>query len=200
MLTALAFFINTRRKSAPSTSGLLPRQLTPMDINNCYKIGLVLKPHGLKGEVTISLDPEAPEDIADLESLFLEKNNKLIPYFIEAISVRGDKAFVKFEDVSTPEAAGDISKSALYLPKATRPKAAKGEFYDDEIMGFEVTDETAGAIGTIEDIMQAGVNKLLVVVQGEKEVLIPVNSPFIVNINKTKKTIAVNLPEGFLDI
>jgi 16S rRNA processing protein RimM len=33
-----------------------------------------------------------------------------------------------------------------------------------------------------------------------KEVLIPVNSPFITSINKSKKKISVNLPEGFLDI
>jgi len=171
-----------------------------MDIKSCYKIGLVLKPHGLKGEVTISLDPDAPEDIAEFESVFLEQNNTLIPYFIEEISVRGDKAFVKFEDVSTPEGAGEISKTAIYLPKSTRPKAAKGEFYDDEIIDFEVIDENAGSIGFIQDTMQAGSNKLLVVIQGEKEVLVPVNSPFIININKTKKVVTVNLPDGFLDI
>lgn len=171
-----------------------------MDINTCYKIGLILKPHGLKGEVTISLDQDVPTDIANVETVFLEKNNKLIPYFIEAISVRGAKAFVKFDDINTPEAAAEISKLALYLPKSARPKASKGEFYDDEIIGFEVTDENAGVLGTVKDMMQAGANRLLVVERDEKEVLIPVNSPFITNINKTKKKISVNLPEGFLDI
>jgi 16S rRNA processing protein RimM len=34
----------------------------------------------------------------------------------------------------------------------------------------------------------------------EKEVLIPVNGPFILSINKTKKIITVLLPEGFLEI
>jgi ribosomal 30S subunit maturation factor RimM len=33
-----------------------------------------------------------------------------------------------------------------------------------------------------------------------KEVLIPLNSPFIVSTNKTKKLIKVALPDGFLDI
>src|SRR5690242_9926636 len=108
-----------------------------MDIASSYKIGLVLKPHGLKGEVTISIDADAP-DVSELESLFLEKDNRLIPYFIESISVRDAKAFVKFEDVNTPEEAKAISKHALYLPKSTRPKAGRGEFYDDEIIGFEV--------------------------------------------------------------
>jgi 16S rRNA processing protein RimM len=172
-----------------------------MHIDDCYKIGLVLKPHGLKGEVTISIDDDVPNDFATLDAVFLRRNDgPLVPYFIQAASVRGDKAFVKFEDVDTPEAAQTISKHAIFLPKTARPKSARGEFYDDEIVNFEVTDTTAGVLGHVTDVMQAGANRLLVIMQGEKEVLIPVNSPFILSINKSKKTISVELPEGFLDI
>lgn len=170
-----------------------------MDIASSYKIGLVLKPHGLKGEVTISIDEDAP-DVSELESVFLEKDNRLVPYFIESISVRDAKAFVKFEDVNTPEEAKAISKRALYLPKSSRPKSGRGEFYDDEIVGFEVQDETAGELGKVTSVVDAGANKLLVVHQGDKEVLIPVNGPFITSVNKSKKKISVDLPEGFLDI
>jgi 16S rRNA processing protein RimM len=170
-----------------------------MDLASSYKIGLVLKPHGLKGEVTVSLDADAP-DISALESVFLEMHNRLVPYFIESISVRDSKAFVKFEDIDTPEAAKAISKHALYLPKSSRPKSGRGEFYDDEIVSFEVHDDTLGLLGKVTGVVDAGANRLLVVHQEEKEVLIPVNSPFINSINKSKKKISVNLPEGFLDI
>jgi 16S rRNA processing protein RimM len=53
-----------------------------MDINVCYKVGYILKPHGLKGEVTVSIDAEAPEDFESLEYLFVQKNNQLITHFI----------------------------------------------------------------------------------------------------------------------
>jgi 16S rRNA processing protein RimM len=170
-----------------------------MDINTCYKIGYILKPHGLKGEVTMSLDDEAP-DMEELESVFVETNNRLVPYFIAGISVRGNKAFVKFEDVNTPEGAHAISKSPVYLPKALRAKSGRGEFYDDEIIGFEVSDSEVGLLGTVQQVAAAGPNKLLSVDHNGKEVLIPVNSPFITSINKSKKKISVTLPEGFLDI
>jgi 16S rRNA processing protein RimM len=171
-----------------------------MNIDSCYKIGLVLKPHGLKGEVTISIDPETPNDFAALDAVFLANNERLVPYFIQHISVRGSKAFVKFEEVDSPEDAERISKQAIYLPKTARPKSTRGEFYDDEVINFEVTDETAGVLGLITEVMQAGANRLLVLMHEGKEVLIPVNSPFITSINKSKKKISVNLPEGFLDI
>lgn len=171
-----------------------------MNIKDCYKFGFVLKPHGLKGEVTIAIDADVPNDIDGLESVFLAVNDMLVPYFIEAVSVRGDKAFVKFEDVDSAEQAKEISKRAIYIPKSERPKSTKGEFYDDEIPGYLVTDENAGELGRVQEVMAAGPNKLLVLDRQGKEVLIPVNSPFILSINKSKKKITVNLPEGFLDI
>jgi 16S rRNA processing protein RimM len=170
-----------------------------MDIDSCYKVGYILKPHGLKGEVTISLDPEAP-GFNDIESVFIEKNNQLVPYFIEAISINGSKAFVKFEDVSSPESAHGISKCAIFLPKKSRAKSAKGAFYDDEIIGYEVSDSAEGLLGKVTEVTAAGPNKLLSVDYNGKEVLIPVNGPFITGINKTKKKITVALPDGFLDI
>lgn len=159
-----------------------------------------MRPHGLKGEVTISLDADAPADWDSLESVFVETKNKLVPYFIEYISVRGDKAFVKFEDVSTPEAAAALKGSSLYLPKASRPKLARGDFYHDEIIGFEVTDDELGLLGTVQTIEQAGPNRFIVLSHKLKEIMIPVNGPFIKSINRTKKTVSVALPEGFLDI
>jgi 16S rRNA processing protein RimM len=171
-----------------------------MDINACYKVGYILKPHGLKGEVTVSIDAEAPEEFGSLESLFVQKNNQLIPHFIESMSLKSDKAFIKFEDVNSHERATAISKCALYLPKSSRPRSAKGEFYDDEILGFEVIDSEAGVLGKITGVTMAGPNKLLALDYMGKEVLIPVNGPFVTGINKSKKKITVTLPEGFLEI
>lgn len=171
-----------------------------MQSGSSYKIGYILKPHGLKGEVSISLDDEAPEELETMESLFLEKEGRLEPYFIESISIRGAKGYLKLEDINTAEDASKISKRSIYLPKSTRPKSDKGEFYDDEVNGFSVHDEEGNLLGKIRDVMKAGPNKLLVLDYAEKEVLIPINGPFITSINKSKKKITVNLPEGFLDI
>jgi 16S rRNA processing protein RimM len=171
-----------------------------MDIENCYKIGFILKPHGLKGGVTVSLDIDIPNDFATLETVFIQEDHQLVPYFIESVSLKGTKAFVKFEDVSTAEEAEKISKHSLYLPKSERPKSSRGEFYDDEVSGFAVEDETLGMLGKIVDVMNAGANRLLVLDHNGKEVLIPINSPFVKSVNKSRKKIQVNLPEGFLDI
>jgi 16S rRNA processing protein RimM len=171
-----------------------------MNISDYYKVGYVMKPHGLKGEVTISLDPDSPADWENLKTIFIEKKSQLVPYFIKAISVRNDRAFVKLEDVDTPEYATLLKGGSLYLPKESRPKLAKGEFYSEEVIGFEVFDDIHGPLGFVENVEQAGPNRFLILSYIQKEIMIPVNGPFIKSINKSKKTINVSLPEGFLDI
>jgi 16S rRNA processing protein RimM len=171
-----------------------------MDSNDCYKIGFVLKPHGLKGQVTIAIDTGVPNEISQLDAVFLEIEGRMVPYFIDSISIKGDKAFVKFEDVETLEAATEIAKKRIFLPKSARPKSERGEYYDDEVVGFEVIDQNLGLLGKIREVIYAGPNKLLAIGDADKEVLIPVNGPFILSVNKGKKLFTVNLPEGFLDI
>jgi 16S rRNA processing protein RimM len=169
-----------------------------MEKESCFKIGYVAKAHGLKGEVTIIVTE--PMDLDSVESVFVELKNTLVPYFIKELSDRGDKAFVKFEEINTIEQANAIKGSSIYLPKETRPKLKRGEFYDDEILGFVVEDETIGILGNITEVSTNGPNKLLVINYLGKEALIPTNGPFIKSVNKTKKLIKVELPEGFLDI
>lgn len=159
-----------------------------------------MKPHGLKGEVTISLNPDSPANWADLNVLYADKNGTLIPYFIERISVRGDKAIVKFEDVSQLEDASSLKSVSFFLPKNSRPVIDPNSFYDDEVIDYQVIDDNVGALGLVSDIERAGMNRYLILIYHDKEIMIPAQAPFLKKIDKTKKEITVMLPDGFLDI
>jgi len=164
-----------------------------------FKIGYVSKSHGLKGEVTIVLGPECP-DLEDVNTLFVENGHQQVPYFIESISVKGVKAYLKLESVNTPEAAAGLKGCSLFLPKSDRPRLPRGEFYNDEVIGFEVSDKTKGVLGLVRDVEEAGPNRFLIIEHAQKEVMIPVNGPFITSVNKTRKKIVVDLPDGLLDL
>jgi 16S rRNA processing protein RimM len=163
-----------------------------------YKIGYVAKTHGLAGEVTVNTLPECP-DLNSLESVYIERGGSYVPYFLKNISVKGDKAFVRFEEVNSIDQASELKGLSLFLLKSERPKLSRGEFYNDEVVGFEVS-ENDEVLGTVTDILEAGPNRFLVLDHKGKEVLIPINGPFIKSVNKSKKKVTVELPEGFLDI
>ena len=159
-----------------------------------------MRPHGLKGEVTVSINTDAPAHWESMESIFIEQNGTLVPYFIERFSIQKDKAFLKFESLSTYDQAAALKGHILLLPKSTRPELSDDDFYDDEIIDFQVRDEKLGSLGLVKEIERAGAQRYLLVNHQEKEIMIPVQFPLLTRIIKSKKLIKVNLPDGFLDI
>lgn len=171
-----------------------------MNISDFYCIGKITRPHGLKGEVTLVLNPEAPEDLMSLDVLYVWQAGNLVPYFIENISVKGAKAYVSLQDVDTYDLAAGVSGLEIFLPKSGRPAPAESEFYADEVAGFVVSDGGNHELGKVSEVIRSGLQQLLVVKHGEKEILIPVNGPFIRKVDRQRKTILVELPDGFLEI
>ncbi len=54
-----------------------------MNKEACFQLGYVAKIHGIHGEVSIVLDVDNPEYYQNLESVFVEFNSRLVPFFIE---------------------------------------------------------------------------------------------------------------------
>ena len=167
-----------------------------MTFEDCFKIGYISKTHGLKGEVTAVIEVETVWE--DLTSLFIDSRGSLVPYFVEKISGTEGRPFIKFEGVQSLEHASSLKGCGIYILKAARAKLKRGEFYDDEVVGFNVKDKKLGLLGQVKEIQSQGANRLLSIFQDSKEILIPINAPFITSINKTKKLILVELPEGLL--
>ena len=170
----------------------------PMSKKSVFKIGHVAKTHGLKGEVTMTFLPGIFAD--HLDEILMESGGEYIAYIVEHYSARPDLAYLKLKDINHIDEAKTLRGKGIFLPSSQRPKSAKGAFYDDEVVGFLVTDNQLGEIGTVAQASSEGGVRLLMVLKGRKEIIIPVDGPFIQSINKTKKTIQVDLPDGFLEI
>ncbi|UII34383.1 ribosome maturation factor RimM [Fulvivirga ulvae] len=171
-----------------------------MNIGECFQLGYVIKKHGLSGEVSILLDVDHPHEYQKLESVFIEINDKLVPFFIESISIKGNKAIVRLEDVTTAEQADDLKSRGLFLPLTMLPELKGDKFYYHQVISYHVIDVTAGDIGTIMNVYTSPNQDLLAVDHYGKEVLIPINNEIIGEADHEKKTLNVNLPEGLLDV
>lgn len=169
-----------------------------MNTSDYYQVGKITRPHGLKGEVTALFTSDIPIEINSREVLFIKVNSQMVPHFIKSISQNGDKAYIRFDDIDSLDDAKSMAGQELFLPKSMRPKSGKDEFYDDEIIGFNVEDDSLGMLGKVDEIMQSGLQRLILLLYEDKEVLIPTN--LIKSIDKRKRKITVNLPEGYLDI
>jgi 16S rRNA processing protein RimM len=172
-----------------------------MNKQDCFLLGHVAKLHGYKGEVIIYLDVDHPNEYHKLESVFVEINQLLVPFFIDKIELK-DKGFarVQFEDVTTEEKARTMLRCDLYLPIQQLPSLNDNQFYYHEIIGFSVIDEEKGPIGKVDMILEFPQNPVLQIKKDFNEILVPINDSTIQNVNREEKTITVRAPEGLIDI
>ena len=172
-----------------------------MQVDDCYQLGYVIKPHGLSGALQILLDVDAPDTYSNLESVFVLKGQQLVPFFIQSMAVRGDKAILTLEEVEDIEAAKLLKGKELYLPLTMLPELVGDEFYYHELAGFSLEDETAAPVGSILAVLEAGAQDLLQVAHPSgKEVLIPLTDALILKVEKDEKKLVMKIPEGLLDV
>ena len=85
-----------------------------MNIDACFQLGYIVKTHGIKGQVVAFFDVDYPEDYEDLESVFLEQQGRLVPFFIDEIEPQQKGRFIiRFEDITTVEQAEKLRNTAL---------------------------------------------------------------------------------------
>lgn len=172
-----------------------------MNKDQCFYLGSVAKLHGYKGELSLFLDVDYPEQYAKMESVFVDLNNQLVPFFIERIKYAGKQFIhVKFEGISTESQAKELLKKELYLPLTLLPKLADHQFYYHEVIGFKVVDKRLGEIGQVTEIIEHPTNPLIVIQKDQQESIVPLNDQFIKQVDKKEQCIFVNTPEGLIEV
>ncbi len=172
-----------------------------MTSDSCFELGLITRPHGLKGEVQVHLDVDFPEDYQDLESVFVEINNQLVPFFISSLHLTKDqKAIVQFDDIDSFEAAEKIKGVKLFLPLDFLPELEADQFYFHQVVGYKVIDKSLGELGEVITFNDNSAQTIMLMDYQEKEVLIPIVEGVFVKADHKNKTFHVDLPEGLLDI
>lgn len=172
-----------------------------MTKEECFYLGRIVSKFSFKGEVLIKLDTDEPESYLEMESVFVEYDNNLVPFFIERSSLQKSNLLrVKFEEVDSEEDAEDLMKCDLYLPLNLLPELDDDQFYFHEVIGFTVEDEIYGTVGTLTGVNDTTTQALFEIEKNGKQILIPMNDQFLVKVDKKNKTIYVKTPEGLIDL
>ncbi|MGB6092977.1 MAG: ribosome maturation factor RimM, partial [Moheibacter sp.] len=145
-----------------------------MQKEDCYYLGKITKKHGFKGNLILHLETDEPELYQNMESVFIETNGMLVPFFFENIGPHSkNKLLVKFEDL-TPEEVEKLINRSVWLPLDTLPELEDDAFYYHEIIGYKVIDSRRGEIGLIKNVNDSGIQALFEIDFDGKQILIPV--------------------------
>ena len=172
-----------------------------MNENNYYYLGKITRKFSFKGELIIFLDTDTPTHYYGLKKIFLKVNNSYLPYFISKISkYKNNSARVKFEDVKNESEAMELVNYEIFLPIDELPKLEGKKFYYHEVVGFKVFDIIQGEVGEVKYINDQTPQHLFVIKSNGKEILIPINDDFIIDLDRKNKIINLKVPEGLLKI
>ena len=172
-----------------------------MQKEDCFYLGKIVKKYSFKGELLVKLDTDDPSIYTKMESVFIDKNKNLIPFFIERSSLHKSTLLrVKFEDIDSEEDANKLLKSELYLPLEFLPQLTGNKFYYHEIVGFEAEDLSFGLIGIIKGVNDNTNQAILEIDRNGSEILIPLIDDFIKSVDRAQKKIILEVPEGLIDI
>lgn len=168
---------------------------------DCFYLGKIAKKFSFKGEVLAYLDTDDPELYENMESVFVEFNNNLVPFFIESSSLhKNDFLRIRFEDVASEAEADKILGCPLYLPLKMLPKLTGNKFYFHEVIGFAIEDKRLGVFGIIQSVNDSTAQPLFEVLNGEVEILVPMIDKFLVKIDRANKKVVMDLPEGLVEM
>ena len=171
-----------------------------MDPADKVKLGRLVKPFGVRGEIRLVLDENIEALRVQPEALFLWEAGRLFPWFVASWRVLGDGAcLVSFEGIQGPEHAKGLCGHDVYVGESEVTLADSEDGWE-QLLGFSLLDQDGTSIGTITDLIQATAQPIAVVEAGNRSVLVPLDEGNILGVDEVAKTIQVDIPDGLLDL
>jgi 16S rRNA processing protein RimM len=163
-------------------------------------LGRITKTSGYEGAVRVRLEKRFIDNIPEMESVFLEVEGRLVPFFISFSEYNGaDILKLMFEGYESAEKVSEFTGCNVYLTLNN----SETELSDDisYLIGYKVIVRNEIVVGIIKELMSNSGQWLLKIDSPQKkEILIPLHEDFIVSIDQNKKIIEMDIPEGLSEI
>lgn len=161
------------------------------------------KPHGIKGEISATLDVDA--DLSEVKCIIVNIEGIFVPFFATSVRPKtADTDLVTLEGVDSEEKARQFAGRPFYLLKTDIPEDdvdfSEG-FYASDLIGFTITDSVSGTIGTVSDVNDRTDNVLFIVTSPSgREILLPVADKFIDSVDPDSRTVETSYPSEILEL
>lgn len=162
------------------------------------------KSHGIKGEISVTLDFDI--DLDDIKCLIVAVEGIFVPFFIDSWRPKtADTDLIKIDGIDNETQASEFNNKPFFILRSDIPEDDEeydeDGFYASDLIGYNVIDRHAGAIGQITDINDTTENVLFLLTTDDgNEIFIPVADDYIDEIDNANETLHTNLPEGLINL
>lgn len=162
-------------------------------------VGLILRPHGLKGEVVIRPETDFPDRrFASGASLWVQRDGQMEMLTVRSSRPHLDKWLVAFAGRDTVDDVEGLGLSDVRVPESALVPLGDGEYYWFQYVGAPVTTTDGRDVGRVVRVEPTGGAGLLVIDGPFGEVQVPLVRDLCTTL--TPERIVVQAPEGLLEV
>lgn len=168
-------------------------------------VGLLKKPHGVRGDALIVALTDAPEVVftAGRALHVLDRSGRIAGSDVVVQKARAyHRAWlVHFEGMNERDDLEALRGRFLAVAADEARPLAQGEFRMHELIGLAVMLKDKSPVGTIVEVYEAPQGWLLGVKNGDgKEHLVPFTPDVVRRVDRAEKRVTITPPEGLLEL
>lgn len=172
-----------------------------MDWASMVQVGLVVRPHGLRGQVVIAPDTDfGDERFAVGAQVWRKSGGNPMALTVTDSHPQSDRWVVAFEGVTSVEEAEALRGVELRIPEQSRMPLGPDEYYLYDLVGCQVRTGAGVEVGLVKAVYTGAGGALLGVDRDGAEVLVPLVKAMCPEIDVVGRRIVVDPPEGLLDV
>jgi 16S rRNA processing protein RimM len=166
-------------------------------------VGRVGRPHGLRGEVTVEVRTDDPDQRFAAGSALDTVPADRGPLTVAAARWHSGRLLVRFAGCEDRNAAEELRDTVLAVDSSElAPLDDPEEFYDHDLIGLQVVTVAGDQVGAVTDVLHYG--QALLVVQGSgqrsgAEILVPFVAAIVPEVDVAGGRLVIDPPEGLID-
>lgn len=174
-------------------------------MRNYLRIGKIISLHGIKGEVKVFPTTDDIKRFDYLKKFYIVDSedaddttfSKMNIYEKESVKYIKNTCILKIKGYEKIEDSSKFIGKNIYVERSDAIKLNTNEFYIVDLIGLKCYKDQE-YIGVVNDIMKTKANSILVVEYNGKEILIPMVSDFIKQIDIKESLVRIKSLEGLI--
>lgn len=156
-------------------------------------VGLVTKPHGVRGEVAVQVRSDNPERFRAGSIVYAGGR----PLTIAGVRGAGARLIVRFAEIADRDAAEALRGEPLAVPRSWLPPLGEGEYWPHELEGCEVRTEAGEPVGVLRGVVAGPAHDLWAVEDPRgDEILVPAVREVVLAVDVGRRLVVVRAIPG----
>jgi len=159
--------------------------------------GLLVKPHGLKGYISIRFFNKETRLLNENDRVFFENdiNNFLI---IKNINYNSKNNLIRFFDYMNRNDVEKFNNTEIYVDKNVFPELLNNQNYFVDFIGCKLFDQHDKEIGLIKDVIPINLNDVIAINTENGEKYVPFAKELIMFFDKDEKKLVMTIHKGII--